>query len=149
MREVDSELWLMDMTPTETFNASQPLQSAPSIGKRYDFNLKGIAKSFTYTCSCLRCNDHYAILHCTLAQTNLMRTFYAPRLPTQHANNLPRTKQSQFRGPQYSLTTSAPVSIFKRLLNSLHQRSICHVSQNLRLPKKMVVSSLPRFSIIL
>lgn len=99
--KVDSELWLMYMTPTSTVNAPQTLPRATSIGKCYNFNFKGSCEKFpcTYTHSCLRCSGQHAMIHCTLAQTH-MHNFRAPRFPTQHANNQPRTQQSHFRGPQ-------------------------------------------------
>lgn len=114
----------------------------PAESYIYDtFNFEG-------SCVNLRCSGQHARLYCTLAQTNPMHSFCAPRFLT-YANNRPRTQQSHFRGDYRTLKTSTSVSDYiykptrcgtsaKRLLNFLHLRSICHVIQILRLQKKIV-----------
>lgn len=102
---VDFKLQEKYITPTLTFNASQILHSASSIGTTsITFNFKGSCEMFscTQTHSCLQCSDQHAIIHCTLAQTNPVHSFRAPKFRTQHVNNQPRTQQLHFRGPQNS-----------------------------------------------
>lgn len=101
---VDFKLWEKYLTPTATFNASQTLHSASSIGTTSITSIsKGLAKCFlARRLSYLRCSGQYAMLHCTLKQTNPVHSFRALRFPIQHAYNQPRTQHSHFRGPQNS-----------------------------------------------
>ena len=103
--EVDSELWLMYMTPTASHNAlqAQHSQKPTSVGKCYDFNFKGSCDKYPcpYTHSCLRCSGQHTMLHCTLPQSNAAPNFRAPsRFTAQPNNNAHRAQQPQFRGPQ-------------------------------------------------
>lgn len=75
----------------------------PAESYIYDtFNFEG-------SCVNLRCSGQHARLYCTLAQTNPMHSFCAPRFLT-YANNRPRTQQSHFRGDYRTLKTSTSVS---------------------------------------
>ncbi|XP_056003510.1 uncharacterized protein LOC125663021 [Ostrea edulis] len=65
--EVDSELWLMYMTPSSVETHTLSLKQAPAAaGKCYDFNFQGSCSKFPcfYDHMCLRCNGQHAMMHC-------------------------------------------------------------------------------------
>lgn len=96
---MDFKLWLKYMTLI--VNASQTLHSATSKGTTSittTLTSKGLANCFLAR----RLIVVYGAATNTLAQTNPMHRFRAPRFPTQPANNQRRTQQSHFRGPQDS-----------------------------------------------
>lgn len=115
--EVDSELWLMYMTPGSTHNASMLTSPKPNIGKCYNFNFKGSCDKFPcmYKHSCLRCGSLHLMLCCTMtiphsvfpqtfhsfsahnqsqpsprSQTNTTNGYpYNPRQPSDHDSTTP------------------------------------------------------------
>lgn len=113
--EVDSELWLMYMTPGSAHNTSNAPK--PAVGKCYNFNFKGSCDKFPcmYKHNCIRCGSNHSMLHCILPVTSNVsaHTFRPPNSTNQlygQQNSRPQTNitNTNYRG--YPYTTLRPIS---------------------------------------
>ena len=101
--EVDTELWLMYMTPGFSCNTSLSAPSKPNFGKCYNYNFKGSCDKYPcmYKHSCLRCGNLHSMLHCTsVANSAQPQTFRPQGAPNQQYS------QPTFRTPNANTTAN-------------------------------------------